>query len=102
MQFGLFMSLPVPEPVPAAELYQRAIAMAEATDMLGFSDLWPAEHHFTNNSHSSRPLMLLSHIAARTRHLRLGPAFVRMTFAAATFASPPLTSDFQHCNVTWR
>ena len=30
MQFGLFMTLPAPEPKPAAELYQRAIAMAEA------------------------------------------------------------------------
>lgn len=76
MQFGLFMTLPAPEPKPAAELYQRAIAMAEAADTLGFSHLWLAEHHFTNYSHSSRPLMLLSHIAARTHHLRLGPAIV--------------------------
>ena len=81
MQFGLFMTLPAPEPKPAAELYQRAIAMAEAADTLGFSHLWLAEHHFTNYWHSSRPLMLLSHIAARSRHLRLGPAIDSLGFA---------------------
>ncbi|MGF6768176.1 alkanesulfonate monooxygenase SsuD/methylene tetrahydromethanopterin reductase-like flavin-dependent oxidoreductase (luciferase family) [Paraburkholderia sp. GAS199] len=76
MQFGLFMTMPSPEPAPAADLYRRALDMAETADTLGFSHLWLAEHHFTNYSHTSRPLMLLSHIAARTRNLRLGPAIV--------------------------
>jgi alkanesulfonate monooxygenase SsuD/methylene tetrahydromethanopterin reductase-like flavin-dependent oxidoreductase (luciferase family) len=68
--------MPSPAPRPAAELYQRALDMAGAADELGYSHLWLAEHHFTNYSHSSRPLLLLSHIAARTRHLRLGPAII--------------------------
>lgn len=76
MQFGLFLTMPAPAPRPAAELYQRAIDMAAAADQLGYSHLWLAEHHFTHYSHSSRPLLLLSHIAAHTRHLRLGPAII--------------------------
>jgi alkanesulfonate monooxygenase SsuD/methylene tetrahydromethanopterin reductase-like flavin-dependent oxidoreductase (luciferase family) len=76
MQFGLFLTMPAPQPRPAAESYQRALDMAKTADQLGYSHLWLAEHHFTNYSHSSRPLMLLSHIAAHTRNLRLGPAII--------------------------
>jgi alkanesulfonate monooxygenase SsuD/methylene tetrahydromethanopterin reductase-like flavin-dependent oxidoreductase (luciferase family) len=78
MQFGIFMTLPAPELRPAGEMYGRALDMAEAADTLGFSHLWLAEHHFTNYAYTSRPLILLSHIAARTRNLRLGPAIVPM------------------------
>jgi alkanesulfonate monooxygenase SsuD/methylene tetrahydromethanopterin reductase-like flavin-dependent oxidoreductase (luciferase family) len=76
MQFGLFITMPAPEPRPAVELYGRALNMARAADTLNFSHLWVAEHHFTNYAHTSRPLLLLSHIVAHTRRLRVGPAIV--------------------------
>jgi alkanesulfonate monooxygenase SsuD/methylene tetrahydromethanopterin reductase-like flavin-dependent oxidoreductase (luciferase family) len=79
MQFGIFMTMPAPELRPAGEMYARALDMAEAADALNFSHLWLAEHHFTNYAYTSRPLVLLSHIAARTRNIRLGPAIVPMT-----------------------
>lgn len=76
MQIGIFMTMPAPQPQAAAEIYRRALDLACTADTLGFSHLWLAEHHFTNYAYSSRPLVLLSHIAAHTRHLRLGPAII--------------------------
>ncbi|MCP1119722.1 LLM class flavin-dependent oxidoreductase [Robbsia andropogonis] len=76
MQFGLFLTMPAASPRPAGESYARAMDMACSAEALGFSHFWLAEHHFTNYSHSSRPLLLLAHIAARTHRIRLGPAIV--------------------------
>ncbi|MGV2289572.1 LLM class flavin-dependent oxidoreductase [Trinickia sp. YCB016] len=76
MQIGMFMTMPAPEPRPAAEILSRGIELAVAAEQLGLSHVWLAEHHFTNYAYSSRPLMLLSHIAARTRRIRLGTAIV--------------------------
>ncbi|QCP48647.1 LLM class flavin-dependent oxidoreductase [Trinickia violacea] len=72
MQIGRFMTMPAPEPRPDAEILSRGIELAVAAEQLGLSHVWLAEHHFTNYAYSSRPLMLLSHIAARTCRIRLG------------------------------
>ena len=76
MQIGTFLTMPAPEPRPSAEILARGIEVAVAAEELGFSHLWLAEHHFTNYAYSSRPLMLLSHIAARSKRIRLGTAIV--------------------------
>jgi len=76
MEFGIFMTMQSPEVASAAHVYARALEIAQAADDLGFSKLWLAEHHFTNYAYSSRPLLLLSHIAAKTRRIHLGPAIV--------------------------
>jgi len=76
MQFGVFMTMPSPTFEPPADVYARGLEIARLADELGFSHLWLAEHHFTNYAYSSRPLVLLSHIAAQTRRIRLGPAIV--------------------------
>jgi alkanesulfonate monooxygenase SsuD/methylene tetrahydromethanopterin reductase-like flavin-dependent oxidoreductase (luciferase family) len=79
MDFGVFLLMQSPAARPSAEIYQRAIEIAQAAEELGFSKLWVAEHHFLNYSYSSRPLLLLSHLAARTRRIRLGPAIVPLS-----------------------
>ncbi len=76
MQFGIFLLLQSPAARPSSEVYPRALALAEEAERLGFATVWLAEHHFTNYSHSSQPLVLLSHIAARTERIRLGTAIV--------------------------
>jgi alkanesulfonate monooxygenase SsuD/methylene tetrahydromethanopterin reductase-like flavin-dependent oxidoreductase (luciferase family) len=77
MQFGVFLTIPSPDDDQTAQaLYARAFAIAEEAEALGFSKLWLAEHHFTNYATSARPLQLLSHLAARTQQIRLGPAII--------------------------
>ncbi|MDQ6942404.1 MAG: LLM class flavin-dependent oxidoreductase [Candidatus Eremiobacteraeota bacterium] len=71
------MTMPSPGARPASEVYARALEVALAAEQGGrFSHLWLAEHHFTNYAYSSRPLLLLAYLAARTRSIRLGPAII--------------------------
>jgi alkanesulfonate monooxygenase SsuD/methylene tetrahydromethanopterin reductase-like flavin-dependent oxidoreductase (luciferase family) len=78
MQIGVFMTMPSPAHEPASVIYARGLETARVADELGFSHVWLAEHHFTTYSYSSRPLLLLSHIAAQTRRIRLGTAIVQV------------------------
>ena len=39
---------------------------------LGFDSVWITEHHFGDYSMSNDPLQLLTYIAAKTRHVKLG------------------------------
>ncbi len=43
-------------------------------DTLGMHSAWIGEHHFSTLGVVSSPEMLLAHVAARTRHIRLAPA----------------------------
>lgn len=76
MKFGIFLLMQSPTAQPSAEIYARALEIVDLAEQLGFETVWLAEHHFTNYSHSSQPFVLLSHLAARTRRIRLGTAIV--------------------------
>lgn len=39
---------------------------------LGFDSVWITEHHFSDYSMSNDPVQLLTYVAARTRHVKLG------------------------------
>ncbi len=41
-------------------------------DELGYDSVWITEHHFSDYSMSNDPLMLLTYLAGRTRHVKLG------------------------------
>lgn len=45
------------------------LVMAEE---LGFDSVWITEHHFSDYSMSNDPLQLLTYIAAKTKHVKLG------------------------------
>jgi len=63
--------------VRLAETFDTAIAMAEATDRLGFDTLWLAEHHFQHEGYECIPNipMLAVDLAHRTRRVKIGCAF---------------------------
>jgi alkanesulfonate monooxygenase SsuD/methylene tetrahydromethanopterin reductase-like flavin-dependent oxidoreductase (luciferase family) len=78
MQIGIFLTMPSPAHEAASIVYARGLDVACEAEQLGFSHVWLAEHHFTNYAYTSRPLLLLSHIAARTRRIRLGTAIIQV------------------------
>ena len=39
---------------------------------LGFDSVWITEHHFSDYSMSNDPVQLLTYVAAKTRHVKLG------------------------------
>jgi alkanesulfonate monooxygenase SsuD/methylene tetrahydromethanopterin reductase-like flavin-dependent oxidoreductase (luciferase family) len=76
MEFGTFLLLQSPSARPSAEIYGRALEMAQAAESLGFRNVWLAEHHFSTYGYLSRPAQLATYIAARTTRLRVGTAVI--------------------------
>nr|WP_245214465.1 LLM class flavin-dependent oxidoreductase [Pararoseomonas indoligenes] len=69
------MSQNRPDETPA-EILGTTVAKVRLAESLGFDGAWFAEHHFTSHSVCPSPLMMVSHLAAVTTRLRLGPAVV--------------------------
>lgn len=56
------------------QVISNSIEQTLAAEQAGFNSAWYAEHHFNNYSLSPSPLMMVAHMAAKTRHIRLGTA----------------------------
>src|SRR5579871_2533493 len=76
MDLGLIYEISVPRPWTRRserDAYRNVVEQAVLADTLGFHSVWSTEHHFLDEfSHSSAPEVLYGHLAARTKHLRLG------------------------------
>ncbi|MEQ3553625.1 MsnO8 family LLM class oxidoreductase [Pseudonocardia nematodicida] len=68
----------------AADVVADAITLAQHAESLGMLRYWAGEHHLSPGLGSTSPMMLLSHLAAHTRRIRLGVA------AALVAYHPPL------------
>ena len=55
-----------------AEFIREEIDNLVMAEEVGFDSVWITEHHFTDYSMSNDPLQLLTYIAAKTRHVKLG------------------------------
>src|SRR5690242_4426717 len=76
IKFGTFLLMQSPSARPSAEIYTRALDMAQAAESHGFRNIWLAEHHFSTYGYVSRPAQLATFIAAKTTRLRVGTAVV--------------------------
>lgn len=54
------------------EALANTTELAKLTDSLGYTRFWVAEHHNTNGLASVSPEVLISHIATRTKSIRVG------------------------------
>src|SRR5216684_64698 len=60
-----------------ATVFDKAQAMAQLMDRVGYDTFWMAEHHFQREGYECIPnvLMMALHLAHVTRHIRLGCGF---------------------------
>ena len=69
---------PVPSGGSAAESVRRCVELAQLGERLGFVRCWYAEHHGMPSVASAAPEVLIAHVAAHTRTLRLGSGGVML------------------------
>jgi luciferase family oxidoreductase group 1 len=63
---------PVRKGATAIQAVQETIELAKFTEKLGYTRYWVAEHHNTGILAGSSPDVLLAHLAAHTKTIRLG------------------------------
>ena len=60
--------------IPLATVYERAFQRIDVMEQTGYDAVWLAEHHFSTYSVCPSIHMMGTHIAARTKRLRIGTA----------------------------
>ncbi len=78
MDLSVLDVLPVGSGGSAEKALLGAERLAELSDQLGYRRLWFAEHHGMENIASTSPELLIPHVAARTRRIRLGAGGVML------------------------
>ena len=63
---------PVPTGTTPSQAIRRTVDLAQLAERLGFVRYWFAEHHGMPSVASSAPEILIGHIAAATKNLRVG------------------------------
>lgn len=56
----------------AATSFKRSVQLAQQAEARGYLRMWYAEHHNMPTISSSSPAVLISHVGAHTKHIRLG------------------------------
>ena len=83
MKFGVLQFFSWSRRVPLTEVYARAFSRIDIMDQTGYDCVWLAEHHFNTYSVCPSINVMASHVAARTRNLRIG-----MAVSLAAFYNP--------------
>ena len=81
MELGLFLEFPVREGSSENEAFKESFALVDQAEELGVHSVWMAEYHFNPGRVLASPVTILSAIAARTRHIRLGTAVLLLPLA---------------------
>ncbi len=78
MKLSVLDLAPVSAGSSETEALQRCIALAGKVEALGYRRFWVAEHHNMPSIASSAPDLLIAHIAAATRTIRVGSGGVML------------------------
>lgn len=74
MKFGVLQFFSWSRRVPLQAVYERAFERIEVMEHSGYECVWLAEHHFNAYSVCPSVTVMGTHIAARTKRLRIGTA----------------------------
>jgi luciferase family oxidoreductase group 1 len=78
MRLSILDQAPITKGNKAADALKKAAELAVLGDELGYHRMWMAEHHGTNDFASSAPEVVAAHLAAKTKHIRIGTGGVMM------------------------
>ncbi len=67
----------------AADAVRETIELARLTDRLGYHRYWLAEHHSSGGLAGSSPEILVGHVAAETKRIRVGSGGVMLSHYSA-------------------
>tara|TARA_R110002110_G_scaffold415612_2_gene651609 strand:- start:74675 stop:75694 length:1020 start_codon:yes stop_codon:yes gene_type:complete len=70
---------PMREGGDARQALEETIALAQVTERLGYTRYWLAEHHGTAGFAGSSPEIMVTRVAAATKHIRVGSGGVMLS-----------------------
>ncbi|QHS22464.1 LLM class flavin-dependent oxidoreductase [Virgibacillus sp. MSP4-1] len=72
MKLSVLDQSPISKGDTAATSFRKSVELARHTENLGYTRFWVAEHHNTKGLAGTSPEVLISHIAAKTNHIKVG------------------------------
>ena len=82
LTLGVLDQSPIREGGTAAQALAETLELARATERLGYSRYWLAEHHNSRGLASSAPEVLIARVAAETSTMRIGSGGVMLSHYA--------------------
>jgi luciferase family oxidoreductase group 1 len=79
MRLSVLDQSPIRKDGSAADAVAATIALAKATEALGYHRYWLAEHHNTGSFAGSAPEVLIARVAAETKTIRVGSGGVMLS-----------------------
>ncbi|MBR8654522.1 LLM class flavin-dependent oxidoreductase [Achromobacter sp. Marseille-Q0513] len=76
--FSILDLAPIVQGRDAADAFRNTVAVAQQAERLGYNRFWLAEHHNINGVASSATAVLIGHVAAHTKTLRVGSGGVML------------------------
>lgn len=83
LHLGVVDQSPIREGGTAADALRETVALAVATEAMGYERYWVAEHHNGSNFAGTCPEILIGQIAAHTRSIRVGSGGVMLSHYSA-------------------
>ena len=78
LKLSILDQSPAAEGESAAVALQHTIELAQRAEEWGYYRFWVTEHHGSSRVMGSSPEVLISHLLARTDHIRLGSGGVML------------------------